>query len=57
MRLVFPFAAFVISGVSSDAGCNGDSIAGSRVGIISKFLNGNNQLLKLLRTFSLALKQ
>ena len=57
MRLVFPFAAFVISGVSSDAGCNVYSIAGSRVGILSKFLNGNNQLLKLLRTFSLALKQ
>ena len=53
LRLVFPFAAFVASGVGSDAGCNGDSNDGSRVGILSKFLIGNNLLLKLLRTFSL----
>ena len=51
MRLVFAFVAFVAFA---------DSVATSgvvlRVGILSKFFIGNNLLLKLLRTFSLALR-
>ena len=33
------------------------SVVGSRVGILSEFFIGNNLLLKLLRTFSLALNK
>ena len=47
--LVFEFVAFV--GFVATSG----SVAGSRVGILSQFFIRNNLLLKLLRTFSLAL--
>ena len=47
MRLVSAFVAFVGSVATSDVD--------SRVGILSKFFIGNNLLLKVLRTFSLAL--
>ena len=47
MRLVSAFVAFVGSVATSDVG--------SRVGILSKFFIGNNLLLKVLRTFSIAL--
>ena len=47
-RLVFAFVVFVGSVATSGVG--------SRVGILSNFYIGNNLLLKLLRTFSLALK-
>ena len=50
--LVLTFVAFAISG----AGLNADSNVASHIGILSKILTGNNLLLKLLRTFSLELK-
>ena len=60
LRSVFAFVAFVVSIATSDvvsiATSGVGSIAtcdvGSRVRILSKFLIGNNLLLKLLRTFS-----
>ena len=57
MRLVFAFVGFVdsIATSGSAAGSATGSGVGSRVGILSKFFIGNNLLLKLLRTFSLAL--
>ena len=45
LRLVFTFAAFVVSGIGSGARWNSDS----NVGIFSKFFILNNLLLKLLR--------
>ena len=50
MRLVFAFVIFVAT--SGSAASPGD---GSRVGIFYKDFIRNNLLLKLLRTFSLAL--
>ena len=47
LHLVFAFAAFVGSVATSGVG--------SRVVILSKYFIGNNRLLKLLKTFSLAL--
>ena len=47
LRLVFAFIAFFGS-----VACSG---VDSRVGILSIFFIGNNLILKLLRTFSLAL--
>ena len=60
LPLVFAFAAFVTtSGFAAGCLATSGSVAGcyvgSRVGILSKFFIGNNLLLKLLRTFSLAL--
>ena len=59
LRSVFAFVvfvAFVVSGVGGSAGRNTDSNVGSRVEVFSKLFIGNNLLLKLLRTFFLALK-
>ena len=47
---VVSVAGFGIGSVATSG-----SVAGSRVGISSKFFIGNNLLLKLLRTYSLAL--
>ena len=47
LRLVFAFVAFVDSVATSGSGVV------SRVGILFKFLVGNNLLIKLLRTFLL----
>ena len=51
-----PFIASVGSGVGSGVGWNADSNIGSHVEILSKFFIGKNLLWKLLKTFSLALK-
>ena len=53
MLLVFAFIAFVCSVATavSVAGCG----VGSLVGILSGFFIGNNLLLIVLRTFSIAL--
>ena len=50
--LVLDFVAFAVSGT----GWNADSNVASQIGILCKTLIGNNLLLNLLRTFSLALK-
>ena len=49
-RLLFAFVGSV-AGSGSVVGF----VVSTRVGILSKFFIGNNQFLKLLRTFSLAL--
>ena len=64
LSLVFAFFAFVGSVATSDVGFVATSAVGSvatsgvgsRVGILSEFFIGSDLLLKLLRTFSLALK-
>ena len=53
MRLSFAFVAFV--GSVATSGSVAGSGVGSRVGVLFKFFSGNNLLLNLLRTFSLAL--
>ena len=50
LRLVFVFSAFAVF-----VGSVATSGVGSCVGRLSKFLIGNNLLLKLIKTFSLAL--
>ena len=59
MGLLFSFATFVASiptsGSVVDSGFTAVSGVGSRVEILSQFFIENNQLLKLLRAFSLAL--
>ena len=51
--LIFPFVTFV--GSVATSGSVAASGVGLRVGNLSNFCIGNNQLLKLLRTFSLTL--
>ena len=51
MLLLFAFIAFVCSVATSV--CVAGSGVGSFVGILSRFIIGNNLLLKVLRTFSL----
>ena len=60
LRLVSTFVASVafvafVTGSFAIFGSVAGSGTGSRVGILSKFFIGNNLLLKLVRTFSLAL--
>ena len=56
MRLVFAFVNFVAtSGSVAVSGFVDGPSVGSCVGILCKFFIGNNLLLKVLRTFSLAL--
>ena len=55
LRSVFAFDAFVsFVGSVATSGSVASSGVGSPVGILSKIFIGNNLLLKLLRTFSLA---
>ena len=52
LHLVFAFVVFVVSASSASVAT---TCVGLCVGILSKYYIGNNLLLKLLRTFSLAL--
>ena len=47
---------YLVGSAASFAGCVAISGVGWRAGILSTFLIGNNLLLKILKTFSLALK-